>query len=201
MKNYLMTVAGAAAVFLAVAQTTQAIPITGSISLHGDETAFTGTGGAGSVDGDLSTAKSIVFNAVVVSSSPAPTGSFAGLGGLTVTMAPFLNVNPAALPAGAIWSVGGFSLTLSTLNTLFASATSLTLYGTGTFSDGAPADSTAGDWTATFTSSGAGSPGGVTFGFNSSSSAISTVPDGGTTAMLLGGALAGLGLLKRKFMA
>jgi hypothetical protein len=28
-----------------------------------------------------------------------------------------------------------------------------------------------------------------------------TVPDGGTTAMLLGGALMGLGLLKKKFLA
>jgi hypothetical protein len=28
-----------------------------------------------------------------------------------------------------------------------------------------------------------------------------TVPDGGTTAMLLGGVLVGLGLLKRKFLA
>jgi VPDSG-CTERM motif len=28
---------------------------------------------------------------------------------------------------------------------------------------------------------------------------FNTVPDGGTTAMLLGGALAGLGLVKRKF--
>jgi hypothetical protein len=27
-----------------------------------------------------------------------------------------------------------------------------------------------------------------------------TVPDGGTTAMLLGGVLAGLGLIKRKFL-
>jgi hypothetical protein len=28
-----------------------------------------------------------------------------------------------------------------------------------------------------------------------------TVPDGGTTAMLLGGALAGLGLIKKKFLS
>jgi hypothetical protein len=200
MKNKLMTLAGAAAVFLTVAQTTQATPITGSISLHGDETAFASTGGTGAVDGDLSTAKSIVFNSVVVSSSPAPTVSFSGLGGSTVTMAPFLNINPTALPGTAIWSVGGFSLTLSTLNTLFASTTSLTLFGLGTFSDGIPTDSTAGNWTATFTSSGPGDPGSVTFGFNSSS-VSTTVPDGGTTVALLGGALAGLGLLKRKFLA
>src|ERR1039458_4981569 len=46
-------------------------------------------------------------------------------------MAPFLNITKSVLPAGAIWSVAGYSLTLSSLSTLFASQTSLTLFGTG----------------------------------------------------------------------
>jgi hypothetical protein len=182
---YCGLVAGAVALF-AVTQSAQAIPINGSISMHGDETAYVGTSGTGAVDGDLSTARSIVFNLAVVSTSPAPNGSFTGLGGLSVTMAPFLNINPAVLPAGAIWSVAGYSLTLSSLSTLFASQTSLTLFGTGTFSDGIPADNTAGNWTATFTSSGPGTTG-VTFGFNSSSTGIpTTVPDAGSSLLLLG---------------
>src|ERR1035441_3740450 len=187
---YCGLVAGAVALF-AVTQSAQAIPISGSISMHGDEVAYVGTSGIGAVDGDLSTARSIVFNLAVVSTSPAPNGSFTGLGGLSVTMAPFLNINPAALPGTAIWSVGGYSLTLTSLSTLFASQTSLTLFGTGTFSDGIPADSTAGNWTATFTSSGPGSTG-VTFGFNSSSANVPSVPDARSSLLLLWPGLTGL---------
>jgi hypothetical protein len=194
-----LTLMAAAVVLMSLTASVQAVPIRGSISFNGDETAFSGTGGTGSVDGDLSTAKSIVFNSTTVSTAPAPNQSFTGLGGLAVTMTPFLNINPAALPAGAVWSVGGFSMTLTSLGTIGSpTQTSLVLGGFGMLSDGIPADNNTGIWTATFTSSGPGSTG-VTFSWNSSSSG--TVPDGGTTVLLLGAALSGLGLLRKKLTA
>lgn len=173
-----------------LALSTQATPITGSISMNGDETAYTSTGGTGAVDGDLSTAKSIVFNHSFVSTSPAPNGSFTGLGGLSVTMAPFLNINPAQVPGTAIWSVGGFSLVLNTLTTVGTpTQTILTLQGSGTLEDGNTADNTVGTWSAGFTSS--GPSGTVTFSWNSSSAAVT--PEAGTSVLLLGLGLAALG--------
>lgn len=180
-----------------IALSSQAVPITGSISFNGNATADAGLNGTGGVQGDLTLAKSIVFGSVAVAGAGGqtgtpPTGSFAALSG-SVTMTPLLNINPALVPGTPVWSVGGFSLTLLTLGTQFASTTSLTLYGTGTFSDGIPADSTAGNWTATFTSSGPGSTG-ITFGFNASSAAIPpSTPEAGTSVLLLGLGLAALG--------
>lgn len=68
---------------------------------------------------------------------------------------------------------------------------SLTLTGTGTLHL-AGYDPTPGSWIFT------ANQGGSSFSFSSSNTAL---PDGGTTVMLLGAALTGLGLIRRKFLA
>lgn len=180
MKNKIAIMAGAVAALVSFTSSVQATPITGGISFAGGYTPN---------NSNLSLATSITFNnpAVVTSAN----GSFSGL--TSVTMASPLAINPTSTPISALWSSGSFTFDALTLVQSGETATTLTLTGTGTIKDGNPADSVAGTWLATFNT--------LSDTFSYSASAGATVPDGGTTVALLGGALAGLGLLKRKFLA
>jgi VPDSG-CTERM motif len=188
MKNKLMTIAGAAAVFLAVAQTTQATAITGNI----------GFGGA--VDLDTSSANTATevttwLNPVAAS----PSGIFSSYvnqgDAFTMTGATPWSFNSGALPN--FWSVGGF--TFSLISSSIAAQT-----GNG-FADVNLTGTVSGNGfdTTTFTGSfQVGNPpsGGGPEQFTERLS-FASAPDGGTTMMLLGAALTGLGLIKRKLSA
>jgi hypothetical protein len=182
MKNKMIKICVAIAAIASIGLTVQAVPITGGISFSGNYTPN---------NTDLSAATLISFG--LTTTSVGSTGSFAGIaGGTTVTMIPSIAINPTAPPITALWSVGGITFDALTLVESAVTAQTITLYGTGTLYDGTPADSSAGQWLATFnTISG-------TFSFSASAG---SVPDGGTTVMLLGSALAGLGLLKRKLLS
>ncbi|HYG22130.1 MAG TPA: VPDSG-CTERM sorting domain-containing protein [Verrucomicrobiae bacterium] len=96
-------------------------------------------------------------------------------------------------PVSPLWVANGITFTLSSVSITSQTGTGLTLFGTGTIS--APGyDLTSGTWTIGVTS-----PDSVTFSFQSGTAA--GVPDGGTTVMLLGAALSGLGLIRRKMAA
>jgi hypothetical protein len=180
MKNKLIITAVAALVGFSAS--VQAIPITGGISFAGSYTPN---------NSDLNVATSITFGSSFVTSD---NGSFAIFApGSSVTMASPLAINPTVVPVLSLWSIGIYSFDAYSLVQSAQSANTLTLTGTGLIKDGNSADSVAGTWLATFNT--------LNDTFSYSASAAANVPDGGTTVMLLGGALAGLGLLKRKFLA
>lgn len=194
--NKTLNLAGA---FLALAlgSSALAVPITGAIGFVGDYTPN---------NQNLQLATSISFGAITTDGSS--TGSFAGIAnGTAVTVFSPLLVNQGpvgntantgtVLPGSAIWTVGGFSLTLSSLIEQFNSANSLNLYGVGTLTGPAGSDPTPGEWVATFNRSGGGTN--VNFTFSASSSAIGAVPEGGATAALLGLSMLSLGFMRRFF--
>lgn len=125
----------------------------------------------------------------------AVTGDFAAAGILPFTpiaLAPVLSVNSAlALPGGPVWSVGGFSLNLTSIAETFNTANSLELTGTG-WVTGNGYEPTVGNWIATFNRSG------QNFTFSASSSAV---PEGGSAIALLGLALLGVETGRRRLKA
>jgi hypothetical protein len=180
-----------------VPQSAQANPITGTVSFSGGVTGYLNTTGTGATSSDFTQDHSLVFSGIsVVPVSTLNTGTYAGLGGSTVTIYSPLQINPTATPPVPsplpLWSIGGTTLSF-TVTTLLQSISTppgsslpnsaLNLFGTGTLTDGNPADSVTGTWNAVF-SSAIGGNGQVTFSFGSVSGA--TVPDGGTSLMFLG---------------
>jgi hypothetical protein len=180
-------ITAAATALLGFSATVQATPITGSIGFLGS---FTQVGGTA---GNLGTATSFTIN------SPALVGATDDLTGATLnSFVASVNVNPATPMIGQLWSVlvGVTTYTFQVTTeaqTLGAGNTTLTLAGSGILKDGTAADDTAGDWTLAFGVSGAS--------FRYLSTSANTVPDGGTTVLLLGAALSGLGLLRKKLAA
>ena len=181
-----MLMAGAVALNI-VPQSAQASTIHGGISFDGSVTPYGSTDGSGAAVTDYTLAHSLVFGLSYVAAGA--NGSFAGVAQNTqVSMYSPLQINPTALPVGnaPLWTVNGFSFTLTTLTEPNLSPTVLVLQGAGIMTDGVPADANTGTWVATFTTSGS------TFSWNSSSSA--TVPDAGTSLLLLGLGLTALGI-------
>jgi hypothetical protein len=197
-KQILSIITVGAAVAALLPQSASATPISGSISFNGNVTPYDDSIGTGTVASDYSMAHSLVFGLTTVSAGA--NGSFSGVTeGSSVSMYSPLVVNPPGLPVpvtAPLWStaIGGFTFTLVTLteDVLVSPFNTMTLRGTGTLSDGNPADTTTGTWVATFTE--ANSNTGATFSWNSSSqSDITAVTDHGASVMLLGFGLISLG--------
>ncbi len=189
MKNKLIIMAGAVALLASFSTSVQAIPITGGIAISGSYS-------ANGTPGDLTTASAMTISGpffIGVTSGSFSTAT------TPVTFASPITVNLGGLTLGGVqlWSVtvGGtpYTFTVSSETESVDTANQLTLIGSGTFGDGTPADASVGTYQIGF---------GVTqstFSFQNNNQV--NVPDGGMTVMLLGGALAGLGLLKKKFLA
>lgn len=96
-------------------------------------------------------------------------------------------------PTSGLWSVGGFTFDLLTSTIVARGSGSLTVSGTGTIS-GNSFDPTFGTWM--FTTQNPGANG--TFSFSASGL---SVPDGGSAVSLLGLALIGIEVLRRKHKA
>jgi hypothetical protein len=192
MKNNILKYLASVAVALGMVSAVHAIPINGSIGFTGSYTQNGGTAG------NLATATSFtiintVLNPIVVFDS---TGDLAGAGAPITFASPIgVNGNPPSLIGLQLWSATKglitYSLLVSTEAQTFTSGVQLNLAGTGTLRDGTAADNTPGVWQIGFGVSGS------SFTWQSTS-ATQGVPDGGTTVMLLGAALSGLGLLRRK---
>jgi hypothetical protein len=186
MKSNILKYMACAAVTLGLAATVQAVPITGGISMAGDYTVNTG---------NLNTATAFSsFSDVMVTSVA---GSYLGAGITmntpgSVTMSTF-TFNP--FPGGGViplWittmgTLAQFDLT-SLTSRIQTGNDALELRGTGILKL-TGFDNTPGSWIFT------ANQGGGTFSFSSSNAAI---PDGGVTAILLGAALSGLALIRRK---
>jgi hypothetical protein len=190
MKSSLLTSIKALGLLAALTSVSFALPITGSIGFVGPYSAN---------NPDLTLATQISFNNTVnpatdIQVSGLHTGSFASvMTGSHVTMFTPLQVNglmdAVTLPGGPIWSVGGFSLTLTSIWETFNDDSTLNIRGVGVLSNGNEADDSIGAWVATFNTAG------ENFTFSASATAV---PDGGTTAMLLGAALLAIGAFARR---
>jgi hypothetical protein len=104
--------------------------------------------------------------------------------------------NPST-PTIPLWQVGGFTFDLTSSTIVSQDNFFLNVTGIGTIS-GNGFDPTPGTWS--FTISNADGKTHSTFGFESDTASTS-VPEGGATAALLGLALAGVEVLRRKFKA
>ena len=188
MKSKLL-MASAVAAFVAFGTTVQAIPITGQIGFNGTDLTFTGN------------SVTFISTASVDTGASAPSGSWASAAGAApVTFTSITSFTPLApSPVSPLWSFvfGGstYQFNLTSLTVLAdIPGTILALSGTGTATiSGGVFDPTAATWTLTAT---AGGP--VHFDFDSGNTAV---PDGGMTVMLLGAALSGLALLRKKVVA
>jgi hypothetical protein len=188
MKNITKIIV-AAAVAVAITQSVQATPITGGIGLSGYGITLN--------NANVETSTEVLNWGTITAGGGS--GSLAGVSG-TVTMGavPWLFNSSES----SFWSVGGFTFNL--ISSVPAAAQyiggglySETIYLAGTVSSTNPNFSTTA-FTGLFSiqdpSSSAGNGGFLfagSFNFNS-------VPDGGTTALLLGSVLSGLALIRRK---
>jgi len=172
-------------------QQAQATPINGDIQFAGEVHFDTNS---------LATAHRVVtwfdvFHNAGFSSVTSGTGDFAGIfPGTQATMAQPWIFNPST-PTPGLWSVGGFSFDLLTSTIVTQNASTLVIEGTGIVS-GNGFDPTSMDWS--FTTQSAGGRTRTTFSFSANGA---SVPDGGTTVMLLGAALGALGMARRFLMS
>jgi hypothetical protein len=187
MKNIISKLAITAVALVVTAQVSQAVPISGSIGFTGQASYDTGSVG---------TANEVThwFNTAVNGTS----GSF----DILALNSPATLFSPWAFdtttPINDFWTAGGFSFELLSSSIITQGPGFVFVTGTGIVSGPAGYDATTFDWN--FSSQGnpvtTGSP--LTWTFSASSD---HVPDGSTTLVLLGSALSGLALLKRKFVA
>ncbi|MBA3543276.1 MAG: VPDSG-CTERM sorting domain-containing protein [Chthoniobacterales bacterium] len=153
--------------------------------------AITFAGGAVYDTNSLATATRVnAFSDVNVKSCDGDFAGFVSVGD-TVTMATPYIFSPST-PTPGLWSVGGFTYDLASSTVVFQNANFLLIQGTGTVM-GNGFDATPGSWS--FTSQSPSANGVFSF---SASTAAQGVPDGGTTVALLGFALAGVEILRRK---
>ena len=172
-------------------QQTQAAPITGTIQLGGAVRFNTNS---------LATATRINIwfddnnNPGHSTVDPGSTGTFASIPvGSQATMAQPWIFAPST-PTPALWSVGGFTFDLTSSVVTFRSASSLTVEGMGIVS-GNGFDPTEMEWA--FTTQSAGGRTHLVFSYSANGSS-GAVPDGGSAVGLLGLALTGVEVLRRK---
>jgi len=176
-----------------------AVPITGTVRMSGNVTLDSQ---------NLASATTASFNnagggAGNVSSG---TGAFAGTAnaGVNFTGFKFAPLASQSTPVNPLWSFvsGGLTYTFALNNISDEGVSSvggnqfLIIDGTGTLNiSGGGFDATPANWSFTVTDTSGGTSGSFIFGFAQSDT---STPDGGMTVMMLGVALTGLGLIKRK---
>lgn len=196
MKKKLLIIAAVTAAVCGLGGVANAVTISGNITFAGgvelntssagtatEVLAWTGAGGTGmpeviSADGSFSTI------------APGTAVSFTA---------------PWFFDSGAVadlWSVGGYTFDLTSSSIVFqgGSPAIVGVDGTGIVSGfGASQEMT---WSFSTSDPGAaGANGTLVFSFQAASGTVPTVPDGGTTAMLLGLSVLGLGLVKKQMLA
>jgi VPDSG-CTERM motif len=161
-------------------QQAQAVTITGTITF----------GGSVKMNGNANTANTVTawLNTHVESAS-GDFASFVGVNDPATFFAPWVFVNATPM----LWQAGGFTFDLDAGATVIQGGGFLNISGTGTIT-GNGFDATRG--TFTFTTQNPGSKG--TFSFSAGTNAV---PDGGSAVALLGIALAGIEVARRKIKA
>ena len=185
---------GAVAAIVGFTASVQANSIQGSVGFTGTYVQNGGT------DGDLSTATSFTINNTISQPITISSATIDFIGATTptfyspITVTPLPSAYGVSIPLNTqLWSVLVGSKTYDLLVTSaiesFRDSTQVNLKGTGTLRNGTPGDDTAGTWQIGFGVSGAS--------FTWQSTSAANVPDGATTAMLLGSSLTMLGLVRR----
>ena len=175
---------GAAMVVWALTQSIQAVPITGSLN-------FTGQAVLNSSSVNTATAETSWVGPLLTGSS---SGSFSGVASNSaVLMAIYTwNFNTLSASVSGFWSVGGFSFQLLSSHIVSQGSGSLSVSALGMVT-ASGFDATMMQWNFSAKDAGGSPP---TFAWSAT-----TVPDGGATVILLGIALFGVALLKRKLSA
>ncbi|HZF01828.1 MAG TPA: hypothetical protein VE344_08035 [Methylomirabilota bacterium] len=196
MKNKWLKMATVAAAVIGLTGIAQAVPISGDITFAGgvqldtkssgtatEVTAWTGPGGVGSP--------------IVISAD----GSFSGIApGSTATFTAPWFFNSGAV--ADLWSAGGFTFDLTSSSVVFQGGhpAGVLVDGTGTIS-GNGLDATTIDWSFSVSNPSAAGRFGAVFSFQAAAGGGGSVPDGGTTSMLLGIGMLGLGMVKKLMLA
>lgn len=157
--------------------------------------------GTAYLNGSLSTATAINSFAGVTVATGTQTGSYTGTDGVSVTMngftfSPSLSPNPVEIysftSGGSTYSFS-LSAPVSVATVSIGGFTFLNLGGSGVASLSGYED-TAGTWSLSISAT----TGAATLAFSSTSTASGTgVPDGGSSALMLGGALVGIAAVRR----
>ena len=169
--------------FSALPTKAMAVPITGSVGFAGgiEPVANWATVNSFDISGN---------QAIVLCSAVTPcVGSFTVLNDPDVEIAVY---NDFTLAGGVtpLWTVDGFAFNLGPITTVTRSSTGIVLGGSGTLTGGG-FDPTPAEWSFSADETGV-------FRFSSTTQAV---PDGGTTATLLGAALLGLAAARRRFLS
>ena len=169
--------------------TASAVGITGEISLDGSYTVNVANFNAGFAT------KFTSFSGVAVSA--APTGAYAGTAGSAVTHSGF-KFDPFVGPIIPLWTFtsGGltYSFDLVSMGIDFRNKKSIVMSGSG-LAHITGFDDTVGNWLLSANTAG------TTFSFSSTNASEEAVPEAGATLPLLGLAVMGLGLFRKKFAA
>jgi hypothetical protein len=187
MNKSFIKIAGVSLLALSLSSMALAIPITGDIEIGFGSTVLVNSSNV--VTTSLAAGAGNQGGVGIV--NPISTGDFAAWAGSLVSYSSF-NWSPSSAPVVPLWSgvgpfAGSFDLTSLTID--LHTSTQLNLSGYGVLHL-AGFDDTAGLWTYQITDSDGFA---AKFGFQSSNSA-SGVPDGGTTALLVGLGLVGMGV-------
>ena len=186
MKRYklFLTILAATLSLTAFTNQSQGAMINGAITFAGGAVYDTAT---------LATATRVnTFSNVTVMSRDGDFASFVNTHDSVSMAAPW--VFSPSTPTLGLWSVGGFTYDLASSTVVLQNSDVLVIQGTGTVS-GNGFDPTPGTWN--FTSQSPAADG--VFSFSGSSNAAG-VPEGGTTAALLGIGLVGLAAARWKFV-
>ena len=195
MKRKWLIIAAVAAV-CGIGGIAKAVPISGNITFAGgvelnassagtatEVLAFTGPGGTGSP--------------TVISAD----GSFSSIApGSTATFASDWFFNSGAV--SSLWSVGGFTFDLTSSHIVFqgGSPAIVGVDGIGAIMGNGESPE-AMTWSFSTSDPGAAGVSSLIFSFQVAGGTEAAVPDGGTTAMLLGLGVLGLGLVKKQILA
>jgi hypothetical protein len=167
----------------------QAHAVTGSVTFNGNFSTNDNS------NFNLAT-KFTSFTGVTVSGVPAPTGDYAGSTGASATFLPF-TFRPSLSPSPVVneWTFTNsgnvFTFDLESLDPVLSSKIFLSLSGMGTLKENG-GNASSGLWTFS------GNNNRGTLSFTSTSTAV---PDGGSAVALLGIALAGIEIVRRKIKA
>ena len=188
MKRLLPKSAGALLLALAFGGAAIALPINGNITFAGD---ISLGGPAGFNFGTATSVQS--WDSTIVNNVDGDFATYISAGAPVTFQAPW------TFNSGSVenfWNLGGFQFDLIASALEFQDATSLSVKGTGT-TWGNGFDPTEGTWL--FSTQSIAADGLFSFAASVGSASPGTsVPDGGTTLLLLGGGLIGLTLLSRR---
>ena len=187
MKNNILKIAGATLMALALTCVSLAVPINGDIQFQGPVTVGSAGGTTTVTFGAPQTVIGTLgdYNGVTGVANFAPSLSFTGTG-LGASLVPQVN---------SLWTIDGWSFDLTAIESgVFTDATlnSIAIIGSGWAHGPAGFDSTAAVWSLQ------GSSGSLVFQLSSNTTSAAGVPDGGSTAILIGAGLLGMSFLARR---